>query len=172
MRTGRPPKDPSEKSARARSKNPKAIDTQNVADTLQPPPARDGKGRSPVGSARTDSPFIGALKHCRTVTPSERRLIEDAGVKGFGLADASSFWLFQFLRVEKAHKSGELDAKSYAIALNQLLTASTKLAEIHARSNSGDTPGEIKFVFDISKTMQGRVAQPEPGPNGDMIEVG
>lgn len=174
------PTDPAKiKMSQTRSKDPKAAEARRVAKELAEAGGRvlnDGKGNRLVGSRRTDSPFLQAIKKLKSLTPAEIKTVEAAQGKGFGLHDAAAFWMYQFLQLEKAHAAtgtDALDAKSYAIGLNQLLTAATKLAEVSARLTIGNTPSEIQVVFDIAKTLTGSADQDPPDPqNGDSIVVG
>lgn len=173
------PTDPAKlKLSQTRSRDPKAAEAKRTAKALADaanggPLVHDGKGNRLVGSRRTDSPFLSAIRKMKSLTPTEIRIVEAAQGRGFGLADAAAFWMFQFLKLEMAKKSAEIDAKAYAIGLNQLLTAATKLAEVSARLTVGEMPSEIQVVFDIAKTVQGvndTTGTPDT-VNGDSIEV-
>ena len=181
------PTDPSKiKKSQTRSKAPKAAEARRTGKALAAaaaaagPVVKDGKGKRLVGSRRTDSPFLQAIRKLKSLTADEIRTVEASQQKGFGLQDAAAFWMYQFLQLEKAKAAtgpDALDAKSYAIGLNQLLTAATKLAEVSARLTVGQIPSEIKVVFDLAKTLTGRALpgtdQSEPDEiNGDCIVVG
>lgn len=176
------PTDPTKiKMSQTRSRDPGAAEARRVAKELAQAAAggrviNDGKGNRLVGSRRTESPFLSAVRQLKSLSTAERRLVEEAQGKGFGLHDAAAFWMYQFIKLEKAHAStgtDALDAKSYAIGLNQLLTAATKLAEVSARLTIGNMPSEIQVVFDLAKTLSGSAQQPDPDPqNGDDIVVG
>ncbi len=171
------------KLSQTRSRNPGAAEVKRVSKVLADAAEsgdggrviKDGKGNKLVGSRRTDSPFLAAIRHLKSVNQWERKLIEMSHGAGFGMKDAAAFWMYQFIKLEKARKADppEIDGKTYMIGINQLLTAATKLAEVSARLIVGEMPSEISVVFDIAKTMSSdRATSDEPDPiNGDPIEV-
>ena len=174
------PTDPSQiKLSQTRSRDPQAAEARRVAKELAEAAGggrayTDGKGGPLVGSRRTDSPFLGAVRKLKSLTPAEIKIVEAAQNKGFGLNDAAAFWMYQFLKLESAVSAKEIDGKAYAVGLNQLLTAATKLAEVSARLTVGNTPSDIQIVFDLAKTLTGsNDTQAAPDPDfGDDILVG
>lgn len=172
------------KMGQTRSTNPAAAEAQRTAVALAsaattgdpdaPRPLRDGKGRHPLVAKRSGSPFLAALRHCKAITPAEERIITAAGVEGMTLQQATEFWTYQLVKLEKARSDGKINAKSYHVGLNQLLTAAVKLAELSVRT--GDTAGlsgPVQFVLNLQQTqIAPGFTQELPGDNGDVIEVG
>jgi len=85
------------------------------------------------------------------------------------LSDACALWQFQFLILQRDRKSGDLDAKSYHVGLNQLLTAAAKLADL-AEKRGEVMPSQVQIMFKLDSPAIVD-AVPPVGMCGDVIDV-
>jgi hypothetical protein len=173
-------RDPAKAQAKAIRKSlAKAAESPEVAAALakveaEKPdkPLRDGKGHSPH-RRQGASVFMDALDLCEGITPEARLVIERIGKTGFTVKTASEFWAFQWLRIEAMRNEGQLLGKEYATALSQLATSGAKLAELAVRQGESSGPSAVNFQLNIAGALAGPAyVSPQPGPNGDAIEVG
>ncbi len=96
---GRPTDPKKLKLSQTRSRDPGAAEARRVARELAEAAGggkvvNDGKGSRLVGSRRTDSPFLQAVRKLKSLTAAEIKIVEGAQGRGFGLADAAAFWMY------------------------------------------------------------------------------
>lgn len=141
----------------------KADESLDAPDTPTKRP-HDGKGRELVGSVKTRSPFINAIRKHGNLSTAEKKAVEDVWNAGMTLKDCTALWMVNWLHANRLYQEGKLSAGIFQAALNQLTNSAVKLAELAERK--GETlPTELRIAIDLGRAAPAGVC-------GDEVPIG